>query len=70
MEKYVCELCGYVYDSAQGDSENGIAPGTEFEELAGRLDLARFAVQRKRTLKKCPMKGTTMESSSGLMDEN
>ena len=27
MDKYVC-ACGYVYDPAQGDPENGIAPGT------------------------------------------
>ena len=33
MDKYVCELCGYVYDPAVGDPDNGIAPGTEFDEL-------------------------------------
>ena len=31
--KYVCELCGWVYDEEQGCPENGIAPGTEFEDL-------------------------------------
>ncbi|MBF7084593.1 rubredoxin [Desulfallas sp. Bu1-1] len=31
MEKWVCELCGYVYDPAAGSE--GIAPGTPFEEL-------------------------------------
>lgn len=30
--KYVCP-CGYVYDPAIGDEENGIAPGTPFEEI-------------------------------------
>ena len=28
--KYECP-CGYVYDPAVGDPENGIAPGTPFE---------------------------------------
>lgn len=31
--KYVCTLCGYVYDPAQGDPDAGIAPGTPFEAL-------------------------------------
>ena len=30
--KYVCP-CGYVYDPAVGDPDNGIAPGTPFEDL-------------------------------------
>jgi rubredoxin len=33
MEKYVCGICGYVYDPAVGDPEHGIAPGTAFEDL-------------------------------------
>ncbi len=33
MEKYVCTLCGYVYDEAVGDPENGIAAGTLWEDL-------------------------------------
>ena len=33
MKKYVCQLCGYVYDESLGEPDNGIAPGTKFEEL-------------------------------------
>jgi rubredoxin len=33
MKKYVCQVCGYVYDEELGDVENGIAPGTKFEDL-------------------------------------
>ena len=33
MKKYVCEVCGWVYDEAVGDPDNGIAPGTKFEDL-------------------------------------
>ncbi len=30
---YACALCGYEYDPKEGDSDNGIDPGTEFDEL-------------------------------------
>ena len=33
MKKYVCDVCGYVYDEAVGDPDNGIAPGTKWEDL-------------------------------------
>ena len=33
MDRYVCILCGYVYDPAEGDPEGGIPPGTAFEDL-------------------------------------
>ena len=33
MKKYVCDVCGWVYDEATGDPENGIAAGTKFEDL-------------------------------------
>lgn len=31
--KYVCELCGYVYDEEAGDVKGGILPGTAFAQL-------------------------------------
>ena len=31
--KYACQVCGWEYDEDLGDPENGIAPGTLFEEL-------------------------------------
>ncbi len=33
MEKYICDICGYVYDEALGDPDNGIAPGTKWENV-------------------------------------
>jgi rubredoxin len=33
MDKYVCSVCGYVYDPAEGDPDNGIEPGTKFDDL-------------------------------------
>ena len=34
MEKYVCDVCGYVYDPAVGDPDNGIEPGTAWKDVA------------------------------------
>ena len=31
--KYICTACGYVYDEAVGDPDNGIAPGTKWEDV-------------------------------------
>lgn len=33
MKKYVCSVCGYVYDPEIGDPDSGIKPGTAFEDL-------------------------------------
>jgi rubredoxin len=33
MKKYKCRMCGYVYDPAAGDPDNGVEPGTAFEDL-------------------------------------
>lgn len=33
MEKYICNVCGYVYDPATGDPDSGIEPGVSFENL-------------------------------------
>lgn len=33
MKKYVCISCGYIYDPDEGDTLNGIAAGTSFEDL-------------------------------------
>lgn len=33
MKKYVCDICGYVYDPEVGDSDGAVAAGTSFEDL-------------------------------------
>lgn len=33
MKKYKCTVCGYIYDPALGDPDNGVEPGTAFENL-------------------------------------
>lgn len=33
MDKYECDLCGWVYDPAEGYPEAGIEPGTAWEDV-------------------------------------
>ncbi|WP_301860537.1 rubredoxin [uncultured Megasphaera sp.] len=33
MDKYECCICGYIYDEAEGDPDNGVAAGTKFADL-------------------------------------
>ena len=33
MKKYVCTVCGYIYDPEKGDPDSGIKPGTPFEQV-------------------------------------
>jgi len=33
MQKYRCEVCNYIYDPAVGDPDNGVQPGTAFENI-------------------------------------
>lgn len=33
MDKWICTLCGYEYDPAKGDPDNGVDPGTSWEDV-------------------------------------
>ena len=33
MKKWVCMICGYVYDPGRGDPDNGVPPGTDFKDI-------------------------------------
>ena len=33
MQKYVCTVCGYVYDPEAGESSQDVAPGTKWEDV-------------------------------------
>jgi rubredoxin len=33
MQKYMCMVCDYTYDPKVGDPENGVPPGTAFEDI-------------------------------------
>jgi len=49
--KYVCDVCGYVYDEAEGDPGNGISPGTKWGALPDDFS--------------CPLCGVDKDSFSG-----
>ncbi|EGY80154.1 rubredoxin/rubredoxin reductase [Peptoniphilus indolicus ATCC 29427] len=34
MQKFECTLCGYIYDPALGDPDNGVEPNTAFEDVS------------------------------------
>ena len=44
MKKYVCEVCGWIYDEAAGDVDLGIAPGTKFESLPEDFECPLYGV--------------------------
>lgn len=54
--KYICDICGYVYDEELGDPENGIEPGTEFDELPEDFE--------------CPLCGVDKDNFSELEEED
>ena len=33
MQKFVCDVCGYIYDPAEGDPDNDVKAGTSFDDL-------------------------------------
>ena len=33
MDKYECTVCGYIYDEAEGDPDNGVAAGTKWVDV-------------------------------------
>jgi len=33
MDKYICSLCGFEYDEEAGLPEEGIEPGTKWEDV-------------------------------------
>ena len=33
MKKYVCNLCGYIYEPLEGDPANGVKEGTAFDAI-------------------------------------
>lgn len=33
MDKWVCTICGYIYDPAEGDPDNDVPPGTVWKDV-------------------------------------
>ena len=45
--KYVCELCGMIYDETEGDARRGIPAGTVFDELPPYYECPRCGSERE-----------------------
>lgn len=55
MKKYVCTVCGYIYDEIKGDPDSGIEPNTKWEDIPDDWT--------------CPICGVTKENFEELEDE-
>jgi len=49
---YECDICGYVYDPAIGDTEGGIRAGIPFEELPDNWRCPVCGAPKKRFCRK------------------
>lgn len=47
MRKFECTVCGYIYDEEAGDPDNGIAPGTKWEDLPDDWTCPVCGVEKK-----------------------
>ena len=45
--KFVCALCGYIYDPAEGDPAHGVAPGTPFDAIPSSWSCPRCGVDKE-----------------------
>ena len=32
-KRWMCLICGYIYDEEKGDPDTGLAPGTKWEDV-------------------------------------
>ena len=48
MDKYVCSICGEVYDPVAGHPEYGIEPGVSFEDIPGDFNCPMCGASKDR----------------------
>lgn len=46
MKKYVCTVCGYIYDEAKGCPEKNIAPGTKWADVPDDFECPLCGVEK------------------------
>jgi len=51
MTKWVCNVCGWIYDPKIGDPDSGIAPGTLFEDIPDDWACPACGVSKKEFTK-------------------
>ncbi len=45
-QKYICDVCGFIYDPKEGDPDSGIAPGTAFEDIPDDWECPECGVRK------------------------
>jgi len=48
LKRYVCRICGHVYDPLEGDRENGVEPMTSFVDLPFEWICPECGASRRR----------------------
>lgn len=46
--KYVCTVCGFIYDEDEGYEEGGISPGTKFADLSDDFECPLCGVKKDK----------------------
>ena len=44
---WMCLICGWIYDEAEGDPEHGIAPGTKWEDVPMKWTSTECAARKE-----------------------
>lgn len=47
MKSYLCVICGYIYNEADGIPEDGIAPGTKWEDIPANWKCPECGVMKE-----------------------
>lgn len=50
--KYVCDICGYIYDEAAGEPEKGVEPDTKWEDVPEDFECPLCGVDKSQFSKK------------------
>lgn len=68
MEKYVCSICGYIYDEAEGVPGDGIGPGTVWDDVADDWVCILCAADKSAFEKEAAPVKTTEKKSVAVVD--
>jgi rubredoxin len=48
MKRYICDICGWIYDPAKGDPAHGVAPGTAWEDVPENWECPECSVGKSQ----------------------
>lgn len=69
MNKYVCTVCGYVYDEAKGDPENKIAPRTSWNDVPDDWVCPLCGATKSEFIMHGETKGTEVKTTHSIIEE-